>query len=63
MMMMKQKKKYQILDHHVRYDPFAYAQNFENDGTIAYHNDPDVFSKSFSARFVVSSKVFNANYT
>lgn len=62
-MMMKQKKKTQIFDHRVRYDPFTYSQNFENDGTIAYHDDPDVSSKSFSARFVVSSKVFNVSYT
>lgn len=61
--MLKQKKKNQIFDNRVRYDPFTYSQNFENDGTIAYHEDPDVSSKSFSARFVVSSKVFNLNYT
>lgn len=61
--MIKQKKKCQIFDHRVRYDPFTYSQNFENDGTIAYHEDPDVSSKSFSARFVVSSKVFSLHYT
>ncbi|WZZ29028.1 hypothetical protein YC2023_012429 [Brassica napus] len=59
MMGMKNKKKDQILDHGVRYDPFTHSQNFENVGTIAYHEDPDVSSKSFSARFVSSSKVFN----
>lgn len=62
MMGMKNKKKDQILDHGVRYDPLTYSQNFENIGTIAYHEDPDVSSKSFSARFVSSSKVFNVNY-
>ncbi|CAN7112361.1 unnamed protein product [Brassica rapa subsp. narinosa] len=62
MMGMKHKKKDQVLDHCFRYDPFTYSQNFENDGTIAYHEDPDVSSKSFSARFVSSSKVFSVNY-
>ncbi|WZY73553.1 hypothetical protein YC2023_005793 [Brassica napus] len=41
MMGMKHKKKDQVLDHCFRYDPFTYSQNFENDGTIAYHEDPD----------------------
>lgn len=62
-MIMKQKKKTHIFDHRVSYDPFTYFQNFENDGTIAYHDDPDVSSKSFSARFVASSKVCNVSYT
>ncbi|XP_048597021.1 MAR-binding filament-like protein 1 [Brassica napus] len=44
MMGMKHKKKDQVLDHCFRYDPFTYSQNFENDGTIAYHEDPDVSS-------------------
>ncbi|KAG5415967.1 hypothetical protein IGI04_003534 [Brassica rapa subsp. trilocularis] len=61
MMGMKHKKKDQVLDHCFRYDPFTYSQNFENDGTIAYHEDPDVSSKSFSARFVSSSKVFTSS--
>lgn len=62
MMGMKNKKKDQVLDHCFRYDLFTYSQNFENDGTIAYHEDSDVSSKSFSARFVSSSKVFNVDY-
>jgi len=62
-LMMNQKKINKIFDHRVRYDPFTYSLNFENDGTIAYHEDPDVSSKSFSARFVVSSKVFKLNYS
>ncbi|KAL1199427.1 hypothetical protein V5N11_022960 [Cardamine amara subsp. amara] len=63
MVMTNQMKKNKNFDHRVRYDRFTYSQNFENDGTIAYHDDPDVSSKSFSTRFVGSSKVFNLNYT
>ncbi|CAG7890113.1 unnamed protein product [Brassica rapa] len=42
---MKHNKKDHVLDHGIRYDPFTYSQNFENDGSIAYHDDPEVCSK------------------
>ncbi|KAL0690922.1 hypothetical protein Bca4012_090601 [Brassica carinata] len=50
MMGMKNKKKDQILDHGVRYDPLTYSQNFENIGTIAYHEDPDWLMPQEKAR-------------
>ncbi|KAL4333670.1 hypothetical protein GQ457_07G031880 [Hibiscus cannabinus] len=42
--------------HYVSYDPHTYAQNFDQ-GLISA--DPDDFSRSFSARFAVPSRVFD----
>ncbi|KAB2081469.1 hypothetical protein ERO13_A05G130300v2 [Gossypium hirsutum] len=42
--------------HNVSYDPHTYAQNFDQ-GLIPA--DPDEFSRSFSARFAVPSRVFD----
>ncbi|CAJ2656156.1 unnamed protein product [Trifolium pratense] len=41
------------------YDPSSYLQNFDD----GYSNDPDDFSRSFSARFAApsSSKIFEKN--
>ncbi|XVF74597.1 hypothetical protein PTKIN_Ptkin13bG0122600 [Pterospermum kingtungense] len=40
---------------HVSYDPYTYAQNFDQGLMSA---DPDDLSRSFSARFAVPSRVF-----
>ncbi|XP_022714509.1 uncharacterized protein LOC111274134 [Durio zibethinus] len=40
---------------HVSYDPYTYAQNFDQ-GLMS--TDPDDLSRSFSARFAVPSRVF-----
>ncbi|KAK9022591.1 hypothetical protein V6N11_002840 [Hibiscus sabdariffa] len=42
--------------HNVSYDPHTYAQNFDQ-GLISA--DPDDFSRSFSARFALPSRVFD----
>ncbi|KAK8584794.1 hypothetical protein V6N13_138741 [Hibiscus sabdariffa] len=42
--------------HNVSYDPRTYSQNFDQ-GLISA--DPDDFSRSFSARFAVPSRVFD----
>ena len=39
----------------VSYDPYTYAQNFDQGLMTA---DPDDHSRSFSARFAVPSRVF-----
>ncbi|OMO66774.1 hypothetical protein COLO4_30383 [Corchorus olitorius] len=41
---------------HVSYDPYTYAQNFDQGLMSA---DPDDLSRSFSARFAVPSRVFD----
>ncbi|KAM0956789.1 hypothetical protein TB2_024608 [Malus domestica] len=42
---------------HVPYDPYTYSKNFDQ-GSAAWA-DPDVLSRSFSARFAVPSQVFH----
>lgn len=39
---------------HLPYDPHTYAQNFDQGSSWA---DPDNLSRSFSARFAVSSRI------
>ncbi|GMI91835.1 hypothetical protein HRI_002852800 [Hibiscus trionum] len=51
--LMREKKKKLMV---VSYDPHSYAQNFDQ-GLISA--DPDDFSRSFSARFAVPSRVFD----
>ncbi|KAJ8755773.1 hypothetical protein K2173_024317 [Erythroxylum novogranatense] len=57
--LMKEKKK--IFDCcspsrvHLSYDPDEYSQNFDQDSMLS---DPDIVSRSFSARFAVSSRIF-----
>ncbi|MED6174018.1 hypothetical protein PIB30_064968 [Stylosanthes scabra] len=43
---------------HVQYDPNSYLQNFD-DGYYCSSSDPDIFSRSFSARFAMPSKFFD----
>ncbi|MED6146415.1 hypothetical protein PIB30_034329 [Stylosanthes scabra] len=45
---------------HVQYDPNSYLQNFD-DGYYCSSSDPDIFSRSFSARFAMPSKIFEKN--
>lgn len=40
--------------HRLQYDPDSYSHNFD-DGYS--YNDPEIFSRSFSARFAVPSKI------
>ncbi|XP_039017574.1 uncharacterized protein LOC120148556 [Hibiscus syriacus] len=61
--LMREKKKIYICSSrsttgvlNVSYDPHTYAQNFDQ-GLISA--DPDDFSRSFSARFAVPSRVFD----
>ncbi|KAM1219607.1 hypothetical protein FF2_046020 [Malus domestica] len=42
---------------HVPYDPYTYSKNFDQ-GSAAWA-DPDVLSRSFSARFAVPRRGFN----
>ena len=42
---------------HAQYDPNSYLQNFDD----GYSTDPDNFSRSFSARFAMPSKIFEKN--
>ncbi|KAK4349965.1 hypothetical protein RND71_029278 [Anisodus tanguticus] len=41
------------------YDPHSYSQNFDDQSSI--FADDDEFSRSFSARFVVPSRIFPKN--
>uniref|UniRef100_A0A2P2NFS2 Uncharacterized protein n=1 Tax=Rhizophora mucronata TaxID=61149 RepID=A0A2P2NFS2_RHIMU len=41
---------------HFSYDPYDYSQNFDQESMWC---DPDNISRSFSARFAVSSRIFN----
>ncbi|CAK9185659.1 unnamed protein product [Ilex paraguariensis] len=57
----KEKKRIYVRSSTVRYssyDPYTYAQNFDQGLTWA---DPDDLSRSFSARFVVPSTIFQQN--
>ncbi|KAL4285868.1 hypothetical protein HN51_053427 [Arachis hypogaea] len=45
---------------HYQYDPNSYLQNFD-DGYYCSSSDPDIFSRSFSARFAMPSKFFEKN--
>ncbi|CAK9174617.1 unnamed protein product [Ilex paraguariensis] len=40
------------------YDPYSYAQNFDQGLTWADEADADDLSRSFSARFAVPSRIF-----
>lgn len=42
------------------YDPSSYSQNFEDRGSIIWADQDDI-SRSFSARFAVSSRFFQNN--
>ncbi|XVE52104.1 hypothetical protein DITRI_Ditri02bG0094600 [Diplodiscus trichospermus] len=43
---------------HVSYDPYTYAQNFDQGLML---DDPDDLSRSFSARFAIPSRVSEKN--
>lgn len=44
---------------HFSYDPYTYSQNFDQ-GSM--WSDPDNMSRSFSARFAVSSRIFEKTH-
>ncbi|OWM78183.1 hypothetical protein CDL15_Pgr015002 [Punica granatum] len=53
--MKKRTPRWSSASFRVAYDPFTYAQNFDQGCTLA---DPDILSRSFSARFAVPSRIF-----
>ncbi|EEF46501.1 uncharacterized protein LOC8274533 [Ricinus communis] len=42
---------------HFSYDPYTYAQNFDQGSSM--WSDPDSMSRSFSARFAVPARIFD----
>ncbi|MED6120059.1 hypothetical protein PIB30_017508 [Stylosanthes scabra] len=54
-------KKKKNSSSHVQYDPNSYLQNFDDGYYCSYSSDPDIFSRSFSARFAMPSKYFDKN--